>query len=91
MLARLLTFDTQTPADPQDPAVELLRRTVRQAPGFVAGFHLRDTESGKDYSLIVAEDESGMESIGAALAARSPEDRVGVEPDTVQTLIAHVF
>jgi hypothetical protein len=91
MLARLLTFESQTPSDPHDPKVELLRETVRSAPGYVAGFHLLDPQTGKGYSLIVAQDESGMRTIGKALAARTAEDRIGIDPDKTENLIASAF
>jgi hypothetical protein len=52
MLARLATFDS-VPADVDDPNVKLLRETISGTPGFVAGFHLRDPQTGKAFSLSV--------------------------------------
>lgn len=91
MLARLLTFESRTPRDPHDPKVELLRETVRSAPGYVAGFHLQDPQTGKGYSLIVARDEPAMRAIGQALAAREPGDRVGIDADRTENLVAYPF
>jgi len=90
MLARLATFNS-VPADLDDPAVELLRRTVKATPGFVAGFHLHDPETGKAMSLVVLEDADAAQALGAALAQRPAEKRVGVEPDQVQFLEAQPF
>jgi hypothetical protein len=41
------------PADVDDPNVKLLRETISGPPGFVAGFHLRDPQTGKAFSLSV--------------------------------------
>jgi hypothetical protein len=69
MLARLATFNS-TPANDDDPKVKLLRETLSGTPGFVAGFHLRDPETGKAFSLTVYED---------ANAAKRPAS--GCKPD----------
>lgn len=90
MLARLATFNTR-PADPDDANVLHLRDTVKSVPGFVAGFHMLDQESGKAYSLIVLEDEASGARVAQALAQRPPGRRVGVDPDQVQILTAIAF
>ena len=90
MLARLATFNS-APADLDDANVQLLRDTVKSVPGFVAGFHLHDERSGKAYSLVVVEDEASGAQVQAALAQRSAERRVGVDPDSVQFLTARAF
>ena len=46
MIARIATFDN-LPDDVDPQAVALLRETVRTAPGYVAGYHLHDPETGK--------------------------------------------
>jgi hypothetical protein len=46
MLARLATFNSQ-PADPEDANVQYLRDTIKSVPGFIAGFHMLDEQSGK--------------------------------------------
>jgi len=54
-------------------------------------FHLHDERSGKAYSLVVVEDEASGAQVQAALAQRSAERRVGVDPDSVQFLTARAF
>ena len=90
MLARLATFNSQ-PADPEDADVQYLRDTIKSVPGFVAGFHMLDEQSGTAYSLVVVEDEASSARVRAALAQRPAERHVGVDPDHVQFLTARVF
>ena len=90
MLARLATFNSQ-PADPEDANVQYLRDTIKAVPGFVAGFHMLDEQSGKAYSLIVLEDEATAARIREALDRRPAERRVGIDPDRVQFLTARAF
>lgn len=90
MLARLATFNSQ-PADPEDPNLQYLRDTIKSVPGFVAGFHMLDEQSGKAYSLVVLEDEATRARVLDALAERPAERRVGVDPDHVQFLTAVAF
>ena len=52
---------------------------------------LLDPQTGSGYSLIVAEDESGMRAIGQALAARPAEDRIGIDPNKIETPVAYPF
>ena len=70
MLARLATFNSQ-PADPDDANVQYLRDTIKSVPGFVAGFHMLDEQSGTAYSLVVVEDEAS----GARVQAARPNVR----------------
>jgi hypothetical protein len=67
MVARLATFNCP-PADVDDINVQYLRETIRSVPGFVAGFHLHDEQSGTAYSLIVLEDEAAGVRVREALA-----------------------
>jgi hypothetical protein len=90
MLARLATFNS-APADIDDANVELLRETVKKTPGFIAGFHLHDEDTGTAYSLIVLEDTDAIGAVRDALAARPPDRRVGADPDNVQFLTARAF
>jgi hypothetical protein len=90
MLARLATFNSQ-PADPDDANVRYLRETIKSVPGFVAGFHMLDEQSGKAYSLIVLEDEASGARLREALARRPAERLVGVDPDHVTFLTARAF
>lgn len=79
MLARLATFNS-VPADLDDPAVKLLEETVKDTPGFVAGFHMHNPETGKAISFVVLEDANAARAMGEALARRPVENRVGVDP-----------
>jgi hypothetical protein len=90
MLARLATFNSP-PTDPEDSNVQYLRDTVKSVPGFVAGFHMLDGQSGKAYSLVVVEDEASAARVQTALAERPAERRVGVDPDHVEFLTALAF
>lgn len=90
MLARLATFNSQ-PADLEDANVQYLRETIKSVPGFVAGFHMLDEQSGRAYSLVVLEDEATSARLREALAQRPAEHRVGVDPDHVQYLTARAF
>lgn len=90
MLARLATFNS-VPADADDPDVKLLRETVSGTPGFVAGFHLKDPQTGKAFSLTVYEDAEAAKAAGQRLQARPSDMRVGADPDTVEWLEAHPF
>ena len=90
MLARLATFNSQ-PADPDDANVQYLQDTIKSVPGFVAGFHMLDEQSGKAYSLVVVEDETSRARVREALEERPADRRVGVDPDHVQFLTAIPF
>lgn len=90
MLARLATFNTQ-PAQADDADVQYLRDTIKSVPGFVAGFHMLDEQSGKAYSLVVLEDEASGARVREALAQRPAERHLGVDPDHVQFLTATPF
>ncbi len=90
MLARVATFN-ELPEGLSDKALDLLRTTVREAPGFVAGFHLRDPESRKALSIVLVEDEEAGRAVAAALAARPGDARVGIDPDRVEFFEATGF
>lgn len=90
MLARLATFNSQ-PANLEDANVQYLRDTIKSVPGFVAGFHMLDEQSGKAYSLVVVEDEASSARVRAALDTRPADRHVGVDPDRVQFLTAIAF
>jgi hypothetical protein len=90
MVARIATFDA-LPDDLAPDAVDRLRRTVREVPGYVGGFHLVDPQTRRAMSLVVFEDGDGLRRAGEALARRSPDQRVGLEPDRVEILVAEPF
>ena len=83
MIARVATFE-RLPDDLDDAAVELLRKTVRETPGYVAGFHMMDPASGKALSVAVFENQNALTRVDEALAARPSERKVGIKPDRVE-------
>ena len=83
MIARVATFH-QLDTDKLDPAaVEQFRSIFKSTPGFVAGFHLRDPETGRAVSFTVFESPEALKKLGDALAQRPGVDPVGVNPDEV--------
>jgi hypothetical protein len=74
-----------------DDAVELLRATIKETPGYVAGFHLRDPKTNKGLSITIYEDRDALRRAGTALAARPTDDKVGIDPDTVEFFEAIPF
>jgi hypothetical protein len=90
MIARVATFDA-LPDDVDDGAVDLLRETIKGVPGYVAGFHLRDAESGRALSVTVYEDEAALARVGKAMAARPDARKVGIDPDRVELMEAFTF
>jgi hypothetical protein len=91
MVARLMTFHDRAPVDADDPRVALLRRTVKETPGFIAGYELIDEANGRVYTLIIGEDGATHAEIGRRLAARAESEKLGVDPDEVQMLRAFPF
>jgi hypothetical protein len=90
MLARVATFDS-LPDDLDDGAIDLLRQTIREVPGYVAGFHLRDPESHKALSVTVYEDRDAVERVREALDRRPSDHKVGIDPDHVEFFEAFAF
>jgi len=83
MIARVATFH-ELDTDALDPkAVERLRATIKGTPGYVAGFHLRNPESGKAVSFTVYESGESLKAAGEALRQRPEADTVGIDPDEV--------
>jgi hypothetical protein len=83
MIARVATFH-RLDADVLDPqAVERLRTIIKGTPGFVAGYHLRDPETGKAVSFTVYESAESLQTVGEALGQRADDERVGIDPDEV--------
>ena len=83
MIARLATFNSLDPSALDPDAVERLRSTIKSTPGFVAGFHLRNPESGKAVSFAVYASPEALQAVGESLGQRSEDERVGIDPDEV--------
>ncbi len=90
MIARVATFSL-LPDGVDDGAVDLLRETIRETPGYVAGFHLRDPKTQKALSVTIFEDMNALAHVREALARRPDDTKVGVEPDSVEFFEAHAF
>ena len=84
MIARVATVERLDPSGLSGANVELLRQTVRSAPGFRAGYHLRNTETGKALSISIFESREAGEGARDALAQRPSDKRVNIEPDAVE-------
>ena len=83
MIARIATFQRLDP-DALDPqAVTRLREIIKGTPGYVAGFHLRNPETGKAVSFTVYESGESLQAVGEALGERPAGEKVGIEPDEV--------
>jgi hypothetical protein len=83
MIARVATFHRLDP-DALDPeAVERLRTIIKGTPGYIAGFHLRNPETGKALSFAVYESADSLRAVGEALGQRPDNERVGIDPDEV--------
>jgi hypothetical protein len=83
VIARVATFHQFDP-DKLDPkAVEHFRSIIKSTPGYIAGFHLRNPETGKAVSFTVYESAEALKKAGDALARRPDIDPAGIEPDEV--------
>ena len=91
LVATLATFKDGPPADTNEPRVALLRQTLRESPGFVAGYHLAAADGSEAYSLVVFENEEQLGRAMRALEGRPEEHKVGVDPDRVTHLKAYRF
>jgi hypothetical protein len=90
VIARVATFN-QLPDGLDDGAVDLLRDTIKDTPGYVAGFHMRDPRTNKALSVTVYEDMDAIARVRDALAARPDDRKVGIDPDDVEFFEAFSF
>jgi hypothetical protein len=90
VLARVATFNS-LPDDLDDGSVDLLRQTIREVPGYVAGFHFRDPKSHKAMSVTVYEDRAAVERTRETMSRRPDNRKVGIEPDRVEFFEAFAF
>jgi hypothetical protein len=85
MIARVGTF-RQLDTDKLDPAaVEQFRSIIKGTPGYVAGFHLRNPETGKAVSFTVYENPEALEKVGAALRDSLTSTPSGSNPTRLTT------
>lgn len=90
MLARVATFD-HLPGDLDDDAVALLRKTVKEVPGYVTGFHMLDPKTRKALSIALFEDSAALGRVRAALEARPENQKVGLSADRIELFEAYEF
>ena len=90
MLARVATFEALS-EDLDDDAVDLLRATVREVPGYVAGFHMLDPKTRKALSVAVFEDREALERCREALDSRPDDKKVRITADRVEFYEAFAF
>ena len=81
MIARIATFRSFDPSTLDAAAVEHLRTTIRDAPGYVAGFHLWNPETKKAVSFTVYESREGLDAAGRALAESGWDEEAGRDPE----------
>lgn len=90
MIARVATF-SPLPNGLDEAPVDQLRETIRETPGYVAGFHLRDPETQKALSVTIFENMNALAHVREALARRPDDTKVGIDPDSVEFFEAHAF
>ena len=83
MIARVATFHQLDPEALDPQAIERLRTIIKATPGYVAGFHLRNPETGKAVSFTVYESADSLQAVGEALGQRPDDEKVGIDPDEV--------
>lgn len=70
--------------DDDDRRASSLRELVRELPGFVAGYHLRDEASGRLMSITIWGSVRDLETGEETVRARPQSDQRGIEPDVVE-------
>lgn len=85
MVARVAVFDEPpTLQDDDDRRVASLHATLRSCAGFVAGYHLREEESGRLLSMTLWESDEAMEAGEATVRARPASDQRGIRPSRIE-------
>ena len=86
-VARVALFESGAPLRPDDDRrAGSLRALVRDQPGFVAGYHLRD-DSGRMMSFTIWDSERALEAAEAAVDQRPVNDRRDLSPSRVERWI----
>jgi hypothetical protein len=88
VIARVATFNPLPDVDPE--AVALLRKTVAETPGFVAGYHLGGPGE-KSLSIAIFDGAEAGRAASTALEALPGDRRVGIKADQVEYFEAHPF
>ena len=88
MVARVATLDELPRLHADDERrVASLRELARSLPGFVAGYHLREENSGRLISVSIWESDEAMISGEEAVKNRPSSDQRGIRPSRIERWI----
>lgn len=84
-VARVAVFDHAPVRKPDDERrAASLREVVQAQPGFIAGYHLLDDETGRMMSVSIWDSDAAMEAGERAVTNRPAEDQRGIRPDRIE-------
>ena len=84
-VARVAVFDHAPVRQSDDERrVASLRELVRAQPGFVAGYHLLEEETGRMLSVTIWESDAAMKAGERAVMDRPAQDQRGIRPDRIE-------
>ena len=87
-VARVAIFDpAPVLQEDDDLRAPTLRDLLRTLPGFIAGYHLREEDTGRLIDLTVWESEAALEAGERAVRDRPPSDQRGIRPTKVERWI----
>ena len=87
-VARVAIFDpAPVLREDDDRRAQTLRDLLRTLPGFIAGYHLREEDTGRLIDLTVWESEAALEAGERAVRDRPPSDQRGIRPTKVERWI----
>lgn len=88
MVARVATFDEAPRLHADDERrVASLRELTRGLPGFVAGYHLREENTGRLMSVSIWQSDEAMIRGEEVVKNRPPADQRGIRPSRVERWI----
>jgi heme-degrading monooxygenase HmoA len=84
-IARVATFD-EPPVlhGDDDRRARSLRELLRSSPGFIAGYDLREEQTGRLMSVTLWESEAALEAGERAVRNRPVSDQRGIRPSRVE-------
>jgi len=84
-VARVAIFD-EAPAlhDDDERRAQSLRDLLESAPGFIAGYDLREEQTGRLMSVTVWESEAALEAGEQAVRERPVSDQRGIRPSRIE-------
>jgi heme-degrading monooxygenase HmoA len=85
MVARVATFDDPPVLqDDDDRRKATLHELLSSAPGFVAGYELREEATGRLMSVTIWESEEALEAGERAVRERPVGDQRGIRPSRIE-------